>query len=57
MGVAFAWHLYQLTKDPFDLALVGLFQIVPVYLLFPITGWVVDHLSRSKILVLGATAQ
>lgn len=57
MGVAFGWHLYQLTKDPFDLALVGLFQIVPVYLLFPITGWVVDHLSRSKILVLGATAQ
>ncbi|GGF57623.1 MFS transporter [Alteromonas lipolytica] len=57
MAVAFAWHLYERTGDPFDLALVGLFQIVPVYLLFPITGWVVDHISRSKILLAGATMQ
>lgn len=57
MAVAFAWHLYERTGDPFDLALVGLFQIVPVYVLFPITGWVVDHVSRSKILLAGATMQ
>lgn len=57
MAVAFAWHLYERTGDPFDLALVGLFQIVPVYVLFPITGWVVDHASRSKILLAGATMQ
>ncbi|HAW77700.1 MAG TPA: MFS transporter, partial [Alteromonas australica] len=57
MAVAFAWHLYKRTGDPFDLALVGLFQIVPVYLLFPITGWAVDHISRSKILLAGATMQ
>ncbi|MCP4864242.1 MFS transporter [Alteromonas alba] len=57
MAVAFAWHLYERTGDPFDLALVGLFQIVPVYLLFPITGWAVDHISRSKILLAGATMQ
>lgn len=57
MAVAFAWHLYQRTGDPFDLALVGLFQIVPVYLLFPLTGWAVDHLSRTKILIAGASMQ
>ncbi|MDC8831087.1 MFS transporter [Alteromonas gilva] len=57
MAVAFAWHLYERTGDPFDLALVGLFQIAPVYILFPLTGWVVDHVSRSKILIAGATMQ
>lgn len=57
MSVAFAWHLYELTKNPFDLALVGLFQILPVYLLFPVTGWVIDNVSRTKILVTGASAQ
>ena len=57
MAVAFAWHLYERTGDPFDLALVGLFQIAPVYVLFPLTGFVVDHVSRSKILIAGASLQ
>ncbi|NVK56800.1 MAG: MFS transporter [Alteromonadaceae bacterium] len=57
MAVAFAWHLYERTGDPFDLALVGLYQITPIYVLFPLTGWVVDHISRSKILIAGATMQ
>lgn len=57
MSVALAWHLYQASKDPFDLALVGLFQITPVLALFLVTGWVVDHVSRKKILVIGAMMQ
>ncbi len=57
MSVAVAWHLYQATKDPFDLALVGLFQITPVLALFLVTGWVVDHVSRKKILIAGAVIQ
>ncbi|MCU4677010.1 MFS transporter [Catenovulum sp. 2E275] len=55
--VAVGWHLYQLTGDPFDLALVGLFQVTPVLALFLVTGWVVDHVSRKKILVAGALCQ
>ncbi|WP_026052749.1 MFS transporter [Gayadomonas joobiniege] len=55
--VAVGWHLYQQTGDPFDLALVGLFQITPVLALFLVTGWVVDHVSRKKILVYGAAMQ
>lgn len=57
MAVAIAWHLYERTGNPFDLALVGLFQIAPVYLLFPVTGWAVDHISRSKILIAGTVMQ
>lgn len=52
LTVAIGWHLYQLTGDPFDLALVGLVQVTPILLLFMLTGWVVDHFSRKKILVL-----
>ncbi|QJR80703.1 MFS transporter [Alteromonas pelagimontana] len=52
-----AWHLYESTKDPFDLALVGLFQIAPIYLFFVLTGWVVDHVSRKRILQIGAVVQ
>ncbi len=54
LGTAVGWHLYQATKDPFDLALVGLFQIVPVYVFFILTGWVADHMSRKKVLQTGA---
>lgn len=52
LTVAIGWHLYQLTGDPFDLALVGLVQIVPILLLFMFSGWVVDHFSRKYILVI-----
>ena len=56
VGTAVAWHLYEATKDPFDLALVGLFQIAPVYIFFAYTGWVADHISRTKVLRVGALA-
>ncbi|WP_187276637.1 MFS transporter [Parahaliea maris] len=51
LSVAIGWHLYQATGDPFDLALVGLMQILPIMMLFIVTGWVVDHFSRKRILI------
>ena len=30
LSVAIGWHLYRITGDPFDLALVGLVQITPM---------------------------
>ncbi len=57
LTVAIGWHLYQLTGDAFDLALVGLVQIVPILLLFIVSGWVIDHFSRKKILVTCALAE
>ncbi|WP_232364525.1 MFS transporter [Salinimonas lutimaris] len=56
VGTAVAWHLYITTRDPFDLALVGLFMIAPVYLFFVVTGWVADHVSRKRVLQVGALA-
>ena len=57
LTVAIGWHLYQLTGDPFDLALVGLVQIAPILLLFMLSGWVVDHFSRKNILVICALSE
>jgi len=51
LTVVIGWHLYQLTGDPFDLALVGLVQIVPILLLFIVSGWAVDNFSRRNVLV------
>ncbi len=57
LTVAIGWHLYQLSGDPFDLALVGLVQIVPILLLFMLSGWVIDHFSRQRILVICALVE
>ncbi|MEQ9564217.1 MAG: hypothetical protein RLN85_00035, partial [Pseudomonadales bacterium] len=51
MSVAIGWHLYQLTGNPFDLAMIGLMQIIPILALFIFTGWVVDHVPRKLVLV------
>lgn len=44
--VSLGWHLYALTGDPWSLALVGLMQILPVYLFFFVSGMVVDYVPR-----------
>ena len=57
LSVAIGWHLYRLTGDPFDLALVGLVQVVPVLAFFIVTGWVVDNFPRKLILTLCACGE
>lgn len=54
LSVTIGWHLYQHSGNPFDLALVGLMQILPMLGLFIFTGWVIDHFSRKTVLVLCA---
>ncbi|MBU24967.1 MAG: MFS transporter [Gammaproteobacteria bacterium] len=44
--VALGWHLYELTGDPWSLALVGLMQIIPVYVLFFLSGYAIDRFPR-----------
>lgn len=57
IGTCLAWHIYEQTKDPFDIALIGLFQITPIYVFFVFSGWVVDHVSRKRILQIGTLFQ
>jgi MFS family permease len=51
LTVAVGWHLYSRSGDPFDLALVGLMQIIPVLGLFFVTGLVIDTANRRSVLV------
>ncbi|MEM7504115.1 MAG: MFS transporter [Pseudomonadota bacterium] len=51
LPVAVGWHLYERTGDAFDLALVGLVQIVPICGLFLVSGWVIDNVQRKLVLV------
>lgn len=57
LSVALGWHIYQLTGDPFDLALIGLVQVVPILSLFIFTGWVVDNYPRKTILMICALVE
>ena len=41
--VAVGWQVYDLTRDPFDLGLVGLVQFVPALLLVLVTGAAADR--------------
>jgi MFS family permease len=51
-AVAVGWQVYDLTRRPFDLGLVGLVQFLPAIALALITGHVADRYDRRKVLVL-----
>jgi MFS family permease len=51
-AVAVGWQLYELTKNPIDLGLVGLIQFIPVLVLILVTGQVVDRHDRRIVLAL-----
>lgn len=57
LSVALGWHIYQITGNPLDLALVGLVQILPVIFLFMVTGAVIDRFPRKIVLVACVLAQ
>jgi MFS family permease len=55
--VAIGWSLYVATQDPFDLALVGLVQFLPNFLLVLVTGTVADRYPRKRILIACVAAE
>jgi MFS family permease len=50
-SVAVGWQIYEATKRPLDLGLVGLVQFLPGILLFLVSGHIVDRVNRRNILV------
>ena len=57
LSVAVGWHIYEHSGDPMDLAIVGLMQIIPTFLFFFASGWIVDSFSRKHLLILCAIAE
>lgn len=52
VSVAVGWQVYDLTRNPFDLGLVGLVQFAPALLLVLVTGAVSDRFNRRVIMAL-----
>ncbi|MDI6028841.1 MFS transporter [Corticibacterium sp. UT-5YL-CI-8] len=50
VSVGVGWQVYDLTRDPFDLGLVGVIQFVPALLLVLVTGTVADRFGRRRIM-------
>src|SRR5580693_2095797 len=49
--VAVGWQVYEITKRPLDLGLVGLVQFLPGILLFLVSGHAADRYDRLKLIV------
>lgn len=50
VSVAVGWQVYDLTRDPFDLGLVGLVQFAPAFALVLVTGPAADRFPRRIIM-------
>lgn len=50
LSVSVGWQIYDQTRDPFLLGLVGLVQFLPAPLLVLVTGSVADRYNRRRIM-------
>jgi MFS family permease len=57
VSVAVGWQIYDLTRDPFDLGLVGIIQFIPSLLLVLVTGAIADRFGRRLIMGLSASLE
>ncbi|OEY99363.1 MULTISPECIES: MFS transporter [Stenotrophomonas] len=49
VAVTVGWHIYEVTRNPFSLGLVGLAEVLPFFCVAPFAGYLVDHLPRRKL--------
>ncbi|MEP7117866.1 MAG: MFS transporter [Acidobacteriota bacterium] len=49
LSVSVGWHLYERTGSAWALGLVGAVEVLPVFLLMPLTGTAADRLPRRRI--------
>ncbi len=50
MTVAIGWQVYDITRDPWMLGLIGLSQFMPALVLVLVTGLVADRFNRRMIM-------
>src|SRR5882724_8196359 len=51
-SVAVGWQVYEITKRPLDLGLIGLAQFLPGVLLFLVSGHLAHRFDRRKLVTL-----
>ena len=49
VAVTVGWHVYELTRNPFALGLVGLAEVVPYIGMALFAGYLVDHLPKRRL--------
>src|SRR5581483_3958999 len=49
--IALVVYVYQLTGSGFDLSKLSIFQIIPILLIGPVAGVIIDRFPRKRILV------
>jgi MFS family permease len=49
VAVTVGWHVYEITRDPFSLGLIGLAEVLPYFCVAPFAGYLVDHLPRRRL--------
>src|SRR5690606_24350015 len=49
VAVTVGWHVYELTRDPWMLGLVGLAEVLPYFCVAPFAGHLVDVLPRRRL--------
>jgi MFS family permease len=49
VAVTVGWHVYELTRNPLSLGLIGLAEVIPFFCVVPFAGYLVDHLPRRKL--------
>jgi MFS family permease len=57
VSVAVGWQVYDLTRNPLDLGLVGLVQFAPALLLVLVSGTVSDRFNRRAIIAVCQAAE
>ncbi|MBI2315252.1 MFS transporter [Candidatus Daviesbacteria bacterium] len=55
--VAIAWQVYELTRNPAALGLIGVANFIPIILFSLIAGLIVDKVDRKKLLILSQITQ
>ncbi len=53
LAVTVGWHIYEITKDPLSLGLIGLAEVVPYFCSALFAGHAVDVLSKRRIAIFG----
>ncbi|MFJ5446678.1 MFS transporter [Methylobacillus methanolivorans] len=54
MAVVVGWHIYQMTRDPLSLGLIGLAEVIPYFCTALFAGYAVDHYSRRMFGVMAS---
>jgi len=49
MAVVVGWHIYEITRDPLSLGLIGLAEVIPYFASALIAGHAVDHYYSRRL--------